>query len=367
MNRRDGVRGEFCLMITILKRAVAVLVAILGVGAGAWAATGPLDVELPYLGWGGPGSQVFRSAISVAHNHPSKERAMIVIVDDLFPRGPRPGIARVEVEYEEPSREFQGRPRRFSYVTQVMYKAAPLSPRMARFVIPQGDGVIITMRFFRTARSTMDRAQDPGYLPDLDRTIPAAQLMGLPFVHVLKDPAIRRPRGEPTAAPSGIFTQRLWAVRSGEGPRRTAARPGEKVPGVVDLQWKPSGQQAPAVTVTDSATPAPRPSDGPVITTKNSTGPTRELYVPPQVSAALEELRNGSAGDEDARAQARARQRVSQMRGGNAAPVVDGDAEESAAPERFVEQPETPKEIEARNKAIARMRAMGLTPRDDQD
>ena len=93
-----------------------------------------LDVTRGYLGWGGEGGQVFRSKISLARNNNHNERAVMVIVDDLMPRGARRPIARLSIEYSGGRNASHTllssiRKKPFVYQLQSLYRRVPLSPR----------------------------------------------------------------------------------------------------------------------------------------------------------------------------------------------------------------------------------------------
>lgn len=163
-----------------------------------------LDIHEPtFKGWGGEGGQVFRSKISVCRNRETAERQLLVIVDDLPRRGPRIGIQRFTVEYtggEGSERIVQAIHKKpYEYVLVKMYQT-PQSPGMARVVLPQPRGVKATFRFYKFRHRNRETGEiDSGLVKELTRTFDCADLEQLTYVNPMRDPSIRRPRGNPNA------------------------------------------------------------------------------------------------------------------------------------------------------------------------
>ena len=310
-----------------------------------------LEVSEPYLGWGGPGEQVFRSKISVVRNHPNHDRAVMVIVDDLARRGSRLGIARVTVTYtggKEASAALLNaiRGKTYTYPMIKMYKEAPLSPRLARVVLPQAAGVTATFRFYNTLHPPMDRSQEKGFLDAFTVAMPTERMTALPLINPMRDRAIRKPRrGDPVEP--------------------------------------------------EPARPAEEPETGPVASgggrDEGAPGSTVAALSTPRASGADVESDAEGGSSREARAMERARQLASQMRPSNRfgagsyeidgspppEPASDEDEEGEtgvtsvdgvripsagrAAPKPGVKAlDDTPEMVRAQQRALERIRKMGL-------
>ncbi|MBI4863692.1 MAG: hypothetical protein HY815_26045 [Candidatus Riflebacteria bacterium] len=175
-------------------------VLLLAVGFSATAAWATeFDVSEGYLGWGGDGAQVFRSKVSIVRNNLNNDRAVLVIVDDMKPRGSRRRLSRVTVDYvggRNASERLLSaiRNKTFTYQMQPMYKKAALSPRSARVVLPRADGVRATLRFYYTLHRPMDGESEKDLAPELTRTVDTGQIEALPPLNPFNSAVVRRPR-----------------------------------------------------------------------------------------------------------------------------------------------------------------------------
>lgn len=174
------------------------------IGAVAYlaCATAALAVDT-YKGWGGEGGQVFRNKISVCRNRESSERQLLVVIDDLPRRGARLGIQRFTVEYTggEGSQRIVDaiHKKPYEYVLVKMYQT-PQSPGMARVVLPQPRGVKATFRFYKFRHRNRETGQiEDGLVKELTRTFDCSELEQLPAMNPMREPSIRKARGDVNA------------------------------------------------------------------------------------------------------------------------------------------------------------------------
>jgi len=172
------------------------LLSVLIIANAAWASNP--DVTPAFLAWGGPGEQIFRNKVTLMKNNPHHDRAIMVLVDDLKPRGTRLGVARVAVSYSggrNASNSLLSTIRKKTYEYQMVkvYQTL-LSPKMARIVLPKAEGVMVRFSFYRTAHAPVDRSKDKGLIEELTRTIPAEQIAVLPVLNPMRDARVRKPR-----------------------------------------------------------------------------------------------------------------------------------------------------------------------------
>lgn len=176
------------------------LVAVVGLAlASSVLADDEVVAQPTYKGWGGEGGQVFRNKISVCRNNKYSDRGALVIVDDLPRRGARIGIHRFTVEYTggEGSQRIVDaiHKKPYEYVILPLYPT-PQSPRIARVVLPQPRGVKATFRFYKFRRRLPTGEIDSGLIKELTRTIDTEELEKLPVINPMREPEIRKPRGD---------------------------------------------------------------------------------------------------------------------------------------------------------------------------
>jgi hypothetical protein len=165
-----------------------------------------MDITDPFLGWGGEGGQVFTSTVSLLRRNVNNPRHVTVVVDDLHPRGSKIRIVRAVVRYEAPYDKKTGQwlvegisqtvahralGRRFEYRLKPLYKT-PYSPRIARFTLPQGEGITAHITFHRSENPPIDRSQERDAIEELSRAIPLSAIQALPVTNPLRDPALRK-------------------------------------------------------------------------------------------------------------------------------------------------------------------------------